>query len=89
MPTVNGTSTGLISNDGSSLTGVWSQGNPTPLNLTRVSTTAAASASAPAPPLPPMPKAEVKFDDNTYKFSLAGTMHKSFRTTRLLAPYSR
>jgi len=77
VPTVNGTWTGLISNDGASLTGVWSQGSPTPLNLTRISATAADS-SAPAPPLPPMPKAEVKSDTYTYKFSLPGTMAQVF-----------
>jgi len=84
VPSVNGTWTGLISNDGSSLTGVWSQGSPTPLNLTRVSTTAAASTSAPAPPLPPMPKAEVKWDTYTYKFSLTGTMAQVFENGKVV-----
>jgi hypothetical protein len=83
VPTVNGTWTGLISNDGSSLTGVWSQGSPTPLNLTRISATAADS-SAPAPPLPPMPKAEVKWDTYTYKFSLTGTMAQVFENGKVV-----
>jgi hypothetical protein len=84
VPTVNGTWTGLISNDGSSLTGIWSQGTPTPLNLSRVSTTAATTTSAPAPPLPPMPKAEVKWDDYTYKFGLTGTMAQVFQNGKLV-----
>ena len=84
VPAVNGTWTGLISNEGSSLTGVWSQGSPTPLNLTRISTTAAASTSAPAPPLPPMPKAEVKWDTYTYKFGLTGTMAQVFENGKLV-----
>jgi hypothetical protein len=84
VPTVNGTWTGLIGNDGSSLTGIWSQGTPTPLNLTRVSTTAAANTASPAPPLPPMPKAEVKWDAYTYKFSLTGTSAQIFENGKVV-----
>ena len=84
VPTVNGTWTGLISNDGSSLTGVWSQGSPTPLNLTRISATATANTSAPAPPLPPMPRADVKWDTYTYKFSLTGTMAQVFENGKVV-----
>ena len=36
VPMVRGTWTGLLSGDGSSLSGVWSQGSPMHLNLTRV-----------------------------------------------------
>ena len=48
VPMVRGTWTGLLSGDGSSLSGVWSQGSPIPLNLTRV-TSAAATSTATAP----------------------------------------
>jgi hypothetical protein len=84
VATVNGTWTGLISNDGSSLTGVWSQGSPTPLNLASISATAAANSSAPAPPLPPMPKAKVTWDTYTYKFSLTGTMAQVFENGKVV-----
>lgn len=78
VPTVQGTWTGLISGDGSSLSGVWSQGSPTPLNLTRV-TAATATSTAPSGPLPPQPaNAVVKWDDYTFKFDLTGTMAQVF-----------
>jgi len=84
VPSVGGTYSGLISNDGSSLSGMWSQGTPTPLTVTRVSATSAANTSAPAPPLPAMPKAEVKWDDYTYKFSLTGTMAQVFQNGKVV-----
>jgi len=84
VPSVGGTYSGLYSSDGSSVAGMWSQGTPTPLTVTRVSATSAASTSAPAPPLPAMPKAEVKWDDYTYKFSLTGTMAQVFQNGKVV-----
>jgi hypothetical protein len=77
VPTVQGTYTGLLSGDGLSLTGVWSQGTPTPLTLNRVTATTAASA-APIAPTAPTPNAVVKWDDYTYKFDRSGTMAQVF-----------
>ncbi len=77
VPTVQGTYTGLLSGDGASLTGVWSQGTPTPLTLTRVTAATAANAAASAPAAP-TPNAEVKWDDYTYKFDRSGMMAQVF-----------
>jgi hypothetical protein len=84
VPSVGGTYSGLISGDGSSVSGMWSQGTPTPLTVTRASATSTASASAPAPALPAMPKAEVKWDDYTYKFTLTGTMAQVFQNGKVV-----
>jgi len=84
VPSVGGTYSGLLSNDGSTFSGMWSQGTPTPLTVTRVSATSAASTSAPAPPLPPMPKAEVKWDTYTYKFDLSGNMAQVFESGKVV-----
>ena len=84
VPSVGGTYSGLYSSDGSSVSGMWSQGTPTPLTVTRVSATSAASMAPPAPPLPPMPKAEVKWDTYTYKFSLTGTMAQVFENGKVV-----
>jgi len=78
VPMVRGTWTGLLSADGSSLSGVWSQGSPVPLNLTRVTTATATSATVQSPPLQPNPNAEVKWDDYTFKFDRSGTMAQVF-----------
>ena len=84
VPSVGGTYSGLFSNDGSSVSGMWSQGTPTPLTVTRVSATSVASTSAPAPPLPPMPKAEVKWDTYVYKFNLTGTAAQIFENGKVV-----
>jgi hypothetical protein len=78
VPTVQGTYTGLLSSDGASLTGVWSQGTPTPLTLTRVTAATAAGAAAASAPAAPTPNAEVKWDDYTYKFDRSGLMAQVF-----------
>ena len=84
VPTVGGTCTGLLSGDGSSLTGVWSQGgSPTPLTLNRV-TAATAASVAPSAPAVPTPNAVVKWDDYTYKFDLSGTMAQVFEGGRVV-----
>jgi hypothetical protein len=77
VPAVQGTYTGLLSGDGSSLTGVWSQGTPTPLTLNRVTAATAANAARSAPAAP-TPNAVVKWDDYTYKFDRSGTMAQVF-----------
>jgi len=83
VPTVQGTYTGLLSGDGSSLTGVWSQGSPTPLTLNRVTAATAASA-APSAPAPPTPNAVVKWDNYTYKFDQSGMMAQVFEGGKLV-----
>ena len=86
VPSVGGTYSGLISGDSSSVSGMWSQGTPTPLTVTRMATTAsgATPSAAPAPPLPPMPKAEVKWDTYTYKFNLTGTAAQVFENGKVI-----
>src|SRR5271165_752272 len=83
VPTVQGTYTGLLSGDGSSLSGVWSQGTPTPLTLSRVTAATAASAAAIAPAAP-TPNAEVKWDDYTYKFDRSGMMAQVFQDGKVV-----
>ena len=76
VPMVRGTWTGFLSADGNSLSGMWSQGSPMPLTMTRV--TAASAASTP-PPLPPaVGGSEVKWDDYTFKYSRTGTSAQVF-----------
>src|SRR5271170_5568389 len=52
VPSVRGTWTGVVGTDATTLTGVWNQGRPMALNLTRVagsaSPAAASAASSPA-----------------------------------------
>jgi hypothetical protein len=79
VPMVSGTWTGLLSGDGSSLSGVWSQGSPTPLNLTRVTTATAMSTATSNPTPPQAPNSEVKWDDYTFKFDRSGTMAQVFQ----------
>lgn len=53
VPTVHGAWTGFISGDGTSLSGMWNQGSPVPLNLTRgaaANTTGTTTSSAPLLP---------------------------------------
>jgi hypothetical protein len=52
VPMVHGTWTGLLSADGSSLSGTWSQGNPTPLNFTRLGTAISVTGNADTPLAP-------------------------------------
>lgn len=68
VPMVRGTWAGVVSADGSSLTGTWNQGMAMPLNLTRVTPvkTAAASGTTQAP-------SDVTWDDYVFKFNAAAT----------------
>jgi len=84
VPMVRGTWTGLVSGDGSSLSGVWSQGSPMPLNLTRVTAAPASSAAVESPPLPPNPHAVVKWDDYTFKYSITGTSAQVFEGDKVV-----
>ena len=78
VPMVRGTWTGFLSADGSSLTGMWSQGTPMQLNLTRITAANAASATA-GTVLPPRPGVgEVKWDDYTFKYNPMGTAAQVF-----------
>jgi hypothetical protein len=77
VPMVSGTWTGFLSADGNSLSGMWSQGTPMPLNLSRI--TAANAASAAPTVLPPRPGVgEVKWDDYIFKYNPSGTMAQVF-----------
>ncbi len=74
VPMVHGTWIGFVSGDGSTLSGMWNQGSPMPLNLTRVaSATTAGAASSSAAPSQPGPS-EVKWDDYVFKFNSSETM---------------
>jgi hypothetical protein len=78
VPMVQGTWTGFLSADGTSLSGMWSQGSPMPLNLTRVTAASTASAAS-SVVLPPRPGVgEVKWDDYTFKYNPPGTMAQVF-----------
>jgi hypothetical protein len=78
VPMVHGTWTGFMSADGTTLSGMWSQGMPMQLNLTRVTAASAASAAANTV-LPPRPGVgEVKWDDYTFKYNQMGTMAQVF-----------
>ena len=65
---------GSLSGDGTTLTGVWNQGRPMALNLTRVAGTAralrrpSAASSAPAAAA----SGDVTWDDYTFKFDASG-----------------
>ena len=74
VPMVHGTWIGFISGDGMSLSGMWSQGSPVPLNLTRIAADSTANTTASSTPPPPTGPAEVKWDDYTFKFNPTGTM---------------
>jgi hypothetical protein len=78
VPMVNGTWAGLISGDGTSLSGMWNQGSPMPLNFTRsaAANTTSTATSSTAPPQ--AANAEVKWDDYTFKFDQSGTMAQVF-----------
>lgn len=68
VPMVHGTWIGFVSGDGSTLSGMWNQGSPVPLNLTRVATASSSAAASQAGP------GEVKWDDYVFKFNPSGTM---------------
>jgi len=53
VPNVRGEWTGLISADGMNLTGVWRQGNPVQLNLTRISGAESGNGTTPSAPQAP------------------------------------
>ena len=62
VPSVHGTWTGFVTDNGATLAGMWNQGSPKPLNFTRL-----ASAAAPARPAAAAPT-EVPWDTYTFKF---------------------
>jgi hypothetical protein len=84
VPMVHGTWTGFLSADGTSLSGMWSQGSPMPLNLTRVTAGSAANAAS-SIVLPPRPGVgEVKWDDYTFKYNPSGTMAQVFEGGKIV-----
>jgi hypothetical protein len=79
VPMVQGMWTGFLSADGATLSGMWSQGMPMQLNLTRITAANAASAAGNVV-LPPRPGVgEVKWDDYTFKYNQMGTMAQVFQ----------
>jgi uncharacterized protein (TIGR03435 family) len=50
IPTLNGTYEGTLSNDGNTINGTWSQGQPLPLNLVKATPTTAWTIPEPPPP---------------------------------------
>ena len=84
VPIVQGSWTGFLSSDGNSLSGMWNQGSPMPLNFTRVtgsSGTNGESGSA----LPPVKgSGDVKWDDYTFKFDRSGTMAQVFESGKVV-----
>ena len=73
VPSVRGTWTGVVTGDGTTLTGVWNQGRPMALNLTRVAgTTASAAARSAATSAPAAASGDVTWDDYTFKFDVSG-----------------
>jgi hypothetical protein len=83
VPMVHGTWVGFMSADGASLTGMWSQGSPMPLNFTRTAATANTPAPAGIPP-PQAGNSEVKWDDYTFKFDRSGTMAQVFEGSKVV-----
>jgi hypothetical protein len=82
VPMVRGTWIGFLSADGASLTGMWNQGSPVPLNFTRI---AAASAGSPIVVSPPQAGgSEVKWDQYTFKFNQTGTSAQVFEGTKVV-----
>jgi hypothetical protein len=74
VPSTRATWTGVVSGDGTTLTGVLNQGRPMALNLTRVAATAtsAAGPSAASFSAAAAPKGDVTWDDYTFKFDATG-----------------
>jgi len=78
VPMVHGMWTGFLSADGGTLSGMWSQGMPMQLNLTRITAANGTSAAANVV-LPPQPGVgEVKWDDYIFKYNQLGTMAQVF-----------
>ena len=83
IPAVNGGYEGRLSADGNSITGTWTQGAPTPLNLTRA--TPATAWAIPEPPPPPKPmaaNANLSFEVATIKPSVPGAPGQSILVGR-------
>jgi hypothetical protein len=82
VPSVHGTWTGVVSGDATTLTGVWNQGRPMALNLTRVAGSAnpatASAASAPAT------SGDVTWDDYTFKFDTSGRTAQVFEGGKIV-----
>lgn len=87
VPIVHGTWIGFLSADGTSLTGMWNQGSPVPLNFTRSAANAASAAangSSPSQGRPQTGASEVKWDDYTFKFTPTGTMAQVFEGSKVV-----
>jgi hypothetical protein len=91
VPSVRGTWTGIVSGDATTLTGVWNQGRPMALNLTRVAGTTASTASPGATPASPVGAAsspatsgDVTWDDYVFKFDPSGRTAHVLESGRLV-----
>ena len=83
VPAIGGTYEGRLSDDRNSITGTWTQGASTPLNLARA--TPATAWAIPAPPAPPTPmaaNANLAFDVATIKPSNPATPGQSILVGR-------
>ena len=78
VPMVRGTWVGFVGSDGATLSGMWNQGSPVPLNLTRVATANATNAVTSGTASAPTGAGEVKWDDYVFKFNPSGTMAQVF-----------
>ena len=78
VPMVRGAWSGFISGDGASLSGMWNQGSPMPLNLTRSVAANTADSTTTSAISPRTGAAEVKWDDYIFRFNQAGTMAQVF-----------
>ena len=77
VPMVHGTWIGFLSADGASLTGMWNQSSPVPLNFTRSAATSMSPSTAGTSP-PQAGNSEVKWDDYTFKYNQTGTVAQVF-----------
>ncbi len=87
VPVVHGTWIGFLSADGTSLTGMWNQGSPLPLNFTRIAANTASPAANGTPQSqgrPQMGASEVKWDDYTFKFIRTGTAAQVFEGNKIV-----
>ena len=83
VPGVRGTYEGKLSADGNTITGTWTQGAPSPLNLTRATPqTAWAIPEPPPPPKPMAANASLNFEVATIKPSNPATPGQSILVGR-------
>lgn len=75
VPQVHGTWTGFVTDNGSTLAGMWNQATPSPMNFTRQPSAAVVQQAPPS---------EVHWDDYTFKFIQGGTMVQALQNGKLV-----